>query len=207
MICISMYSYSPSLALRSARYVATRSGNSLGKALWYNLLWVHLKIESSALTRRLLFPLYVTLDRTPMLDCSRLYKGCEDWPGLEIGQFCWPGLVTSLGSVMLPRVANLLASETIKQSTAKCPFWSIIYLPSHCRVCWSSTMTCSILLREGFPRCSYAIAIMIFRMFFIRMDQYHGDSNSHRMIRTRIYAVLPAIVSVGLYVLFLPHFG
>ena len=65
-------------------------------------------------------------------------------------------------------------------------------------------------LGKDFQDARHAIAIMIFRMFFIGWTNIMGiqiliphDKNKEFMLSTTI----PAIVSVGLNLLFLPHFG
>ena len=65
-------------------------------------------------------------------------------------------------------------------------------------------------LGKDFQDARYAIAIMIFRMFFIGWTNIMGiqiliphDKNKEFMISTTV----PAIISVGLNLLFLPHFG
>ena len=141
--------------------------------------------------------LYVTLDRT-MLGALASTKdvGIYD-QALKLVNILLT-LVTSLGSVMLPRVAHLLVTGDYK-AVNKMHEMLIV-----------NDDFVQFFLGQDFQDARYAIAIMIFRMFFIGWTNIMGiqmliphNQNKEFMIST----TAPAIISVGLNLLFLPKLG
>ena len=123
-------------------------------------------------------------------------------------------LVTSLGSVMLPRVSNLLSSGDLKAVNKMHEMSFLIYnlviFPIMAGMLIVNDDFVQFFLGQDFQDARYAIAIMIFRMFFIGWTNIMGiqmliphSQNKEFMISTTV----PAIISVGLNLLFLPKLG
>ena len=80
-------------------------------------------------------------------------------------------LVTSLGSVMLPRVASLLASgdhkAVNKMHQMSFLIYNLVIFPIIAGMLIVNDDFVRFFLGKDFQDARYAIAIMIFRMFFI----------------------------------------
>ena len=157
--------------------------------------------------------LYVTLDRT-MLGALASTKdvGIYD-QALKLVNILLT-LVTSLGSVMLPRVANLLATgdhkAVNKMHEVSFLIYNLVIFPIMVGMLIVNDDFVQFFLGQDFQDARYAIAIMIFRMFFIGWTNIMGiqiliphNKNKEFMVSTTI----PAILSVGLNLLFLPKLG
>lgn len=123
-------------------------------------------------------------------------------------------LVTSLGSVMLPRVSNLLSSgdhkAVNKMHEMSFLIYNLVIFPIMAGMLIVNDDFVNFFLGQDFQEARYAIAIMIFRMFFIGWTNIMGiqiliphNKNKEFMLSTTI----PAIVSVGLNLLLLPKLG
>ena len=123
-------------------------------------------------------------------------------------------LVTSLGSVMLPRVSNLLSSgdhkAVNKMHEMSFLIYNLVIFPIMAGMLIVNDDFVTFFLGQDFQEARYAIAIMIFRMFFIGWTNIMGiqiliphNKNKEFMLSTTI----PAIVSVGLNLLLLPKLG
>ena len=157
--------------------------------------------------------LYVTLDRT-MLGALASTKdvGIYD-QALKLVNILLT-LVTSLGSVMLPRVSHLLAtgeSKAVnKMHEMSFLIYNLVIFPIMAGMLIVNDDFVQFFLGQDFQDARYAIAIMIFRMFFIGWTNIMGiqiliphNQNKEFMISTTV----PAIVSVGLNLIFLPKLG
>ena len=123
-------------------------------------------------------------------------------------------LVTSLGSVMLPRVSNLLSSgdhkAVNKMHEMSFLIYNLVIFPIIAGMLIVNDDFVNFFLGQDFQEVRHAIAIMIFRMFFIGWTNIMGiqiliphNKNKEFMLSTTI----PAIVSVGLNLLLLPKLG
>ena len=123
-------------------------------------------------------------------------------------------LVTSLGSVMLPRVSNLLSSgdhkAVNKMHEMSFLIYNLVIFPIIAGMLIVNDDFVNFFLGQDFQEARYAIALMIFRMFFIGWTNIMGiqiliphNKNKEFMLSTTI----PAIVSVGLNLLLLPKLG
>ena len=123
-------------------------------------------------------------------------------------------VVTSLGSVMLPRVSNLLATgnhkAVNKMHEMSFLIYNLIIFPIMVGMLIVNDDFVNFFLGKDFQDARYAIAIMIFRMFFIGWTNIMGfqmliphNKNKEYMISTTV----PAILSVALNLLFLPKLG
>lgn len=123
-------------------------------------------------------------------------------------------LVTSLGSVMLPRVSNLLSlgdhKAVNKMHEMSFLIYNLVIFPIMAGMLIVNDDFVNFFLGQDFQEARYAIAIMIFRMFFIGWTNIMGiqiliphNKNKEFMLSTTI----PAIVSVGLNLLLLPKLG
>ncbi|MBZ4264059.1 polysaccharide biosynthesis C-terminal domain-containing protein, partial [Streptococcus pneumoniae] len=157
--------------------------------------------------------LYVTLDRT-MLGAlaSKTDVGIYD-QALKLVNILLT-LVTSLGSVMLPRVSSLLSQSDYKSVKKMYQMSFLIYnsviFPIIAGMLIVNDDFVQFFLGRDFQDARYAIAIMMFRMFFIGWTNIMGiqiliphNKNKEFMISTTV----PAIVSVGLNLIFLPNLG
>ena len=157
--------------------------------------------------------LYVTLDRT-MLGALASTKdvGIYD-QALKLVNILLT-LVTSLGSVMLPRVSNLLSlgdhKAINKMHEMSFLIYNLVIFPIMAGMLIVNDDFVNFFLGQDFQEARYAIAIMIFRMFFIGWTNIMGiqiliphNKNKEFMLSTTI----PAIVSVGVNLLLLPKLG
>ena len=123
-------------------------------------------------------------------------------------------LVTSLGSVMLPRVSNLLSSGNQKavNKLHEMSFlvYNLVIFPMIAGILIVNKDFVNFFLGQDFQDARYAIAIMVFRMFFIGWTNIMGiqiliphNKNREFMLSTTI----PAIFSVGLNILLIPPLG
>lgn len=157
--------------------------------------------------------LYVTLDRT-MLGALASTKdvGIYD-QALKLVNILLT-LVTSLGSVMLPRVSNLLSlgdhKAINKMHEMSFLIYNLVIFPIMAGMLIVNDDFVNFFLGQDFQEARYAIAIMIFRMFFIGWTNIMGiqiliphNKNKEFMLSTTI----PAIVSVGLNLLLLTKLG
>ena len=173
----------------------------------------HLKPVILLFLPQIAISLYVTLDRT-MLGAlaSKTDVGIYD-QALKLVNILLT-LVTSLGSVMLPRVSSLLSQSDYKSVTKMYQMSFLIYnsviFPIIAGMLIVNDDFVQFFLGRDFQDARYAIAIMMFRMFFIGWTNIMGiqiliphNKNKEFMISTTV----PAIVSVGLNLIFLPNLG
>lgn len=157
--------------------------------------------------------LYITLDRT-MLGALSSTKdvGIYD-QALKLLNILLT-LVTSLGGVMLPRVSNLLSSgnqrAVNKLHEMSFLVYNLVIFPMIAGILIVNKDFVNFFLGQDFQDARYAIAIMVFRMFFIGWTNIMGiqiliphNKNREFMLSTTI----PAIFSVGLNLLLLPPLG
>ena len=122
--------------------------------------------------------------------------------------------VTSLGSVMLPRVSHLLATgerkAVNKMHEMSFLIYNLLIFPIMAGILIVNDDFVQFFLGQDFQDARYAIAIMVLRMFFIGWTNIMGiqmlipyNRNKEFMIST----TAPAIISVGLNLLFLPKLG
>ena len=115
---------------------------------------------------------------------------------------------------MLPRVSNLLSSgdhkAVNKMHEMSFLIYNLVIFPIMAGVLIINDDFVNFFLGKDFQDARYAIAIMILRMFFIGWTNIMGiqiliphNKNREFMLSTTI----PAIVSVGLNLLFLPKLG
>lgn len=174
---------------------------------------VHLKPVILLFLPQIAISLYVTLDRT-MLGAlaSTNDVGIYD-QALKLVNILLT-LVTSLGSVMLPRVSSLLSSgdhkAVNKMHQMSFLVYNLVIFPMMAGILIVNDDFVRFFLGQDFQDARYAIAIMIFRMFFIGWTNIMGiqiliphNQNKEFMISTTV----PAIISVGLNLLFLPKLG
>jgi len=157
--------------------------------------------------------LYITLDRT-MLGALSSTKdvGIYD-QALKLLNILLT-LVTSLGSVMLPRVSNLLSSGNQKavNKLHEMSFlvYNLVIFPMIAGILIVNKDFVNFFLGQDFQDARYAIAIMVFRMFFIGWTNIMGiqiliphNKNREFMLSTTI----PAFFSIGLNILLIPSLG
>ena len=162
----------------------------------------HLKPVILLFLPQVAISLYVTLDRTMLGALSSTNDvGIYD-QALKIINILLT-LVTSLGSVMLPRVSGLLSSGDYKAVNKMHEFSFLIY-----NLVIFPIIAGLLVVNKDFV--SFFLGIMVFRMFFIGWTNIMGiqiliPHNKHRefMLSTTI----PAVVSVGLNLLLIPPFG
>ena len=163
----------------------------------------HLKPILLLFLPQIAISLYANLDRT-MLGALASTK--------DVGILLT--LVTSLGSVMLPRVSSLLGTgdhkAVNKMHEISFLIYNLVIFPIMAGMLIVNDDFVQFFLGKDFQDARYAIAIMIFRMFFIGWTNIMGfqmliphNKNKEYMISTTV----PAILSVGLNLLFLPKFG
>ena len=140
----------------------------------------HLKPVVLLFLPQIAISLYVTLDRT-MLGALASTKdvGIYD-QALKLVNILLT-LVTSLGSVMLPRVANLLSTgdhkAVNKMHQMSFLIYNLVIFPIIAGMLIVNDDFVQFFLGQDFQDAKYAIAIMIFRMFFIGWTKYYGYSN------------------------------
>lgn len=173
----------------------------------------HLKPVILLFLPQVAISLYVTLDSTMLGSLSSIRDvGIYD-QSLKLVKILLT-LVTSLGSVMLPRVSNLLSlgdHEAVnKMHEMSFLIYNLVIFPIITGMLIVNDDFVQFFLGQDFQDARYAIAIMIFRMFFIGWTNIMGiqmliphNQNKEFMISTTV----PAIISVGLNLLFLPKLG
>ncbi|EMG32611.1 flippase [Streptococcus oralis] len=173
----------------------------------------HLKPVILLFLPQIAISLYVTLDSTMLGTlASTRDVGIYD-QALKLVNILLT-LVTSLGSVMLPRVSNLLSSgdhkAVNKMHEMSFLIYNLVIFPIMAGMLIVNDDFVNFFLGQDFQEARYAIAIMIFRMFFIGWTNIMGiqiliphNKNKEFMLSTTI----PAIVSVGLNLLLLPKLG
>ena len=173
----------------------------------------HLKPVIVLFLPQVAISLYVTLDRTMLGALSSTNDvGIYD-QALKIINILLT-LVTSLGSVMLPRVSGLLSNgdhkAVNKMHELSFLIYNLVIFPIIAGLLIVNKDFVSFFLGKDFQEAYLAIAIMVFRMFFIGWTNIMGiqiliPHNKHRefMLSTTI----PAVVSVGLNLLLIPPFG
>ena len=173
----------------------------------------HLKPILLLFLPQIAISLYVTLDRTMLgMISSTNDVGIYD-QALKLINILLT-VVTSLGSVMLPRVSNLLATgnhkAVNKMHEMSFLIYNLIIFPIMVGMLIVNDDFVNFFLGKDFQDARYAIAIMIFRMFFIGWTNIMGfqmlivhNKNKEYMISTTV----PAILSVALNLLFLPKLG
>lgn len=179
----------------------------------FNYAKKHLKPVILLFLPQIAISLYVTLNRT-MLGAlaSTTDVGIYD-QSLKLVNILLT-LVTSLGSVMLPRVSNLLSTGDKKSvnrmNQLSFLIYNLVIFPTIAGMLIINNDFVKFFLGNDFQEARYAIAIMIFRMFFIGWTNIMGiqiliphNKNKEFMLSTTI----PAIVSVGLNLLLLPKLG
>ena len=173
----------------------------------------HLKPIILLFLPQIAISLYVSLDRTMLGALASIRDvGIYD-QALKLINILLT-LVTSLGSVMLPRVSSLLATGDHKAVNRMHEMAFLIYnlviFPIVAGMLIVNDDFVQLFLGRDFQDARYAIAIMIFRMFFIGWTNIMGiqmliphNKNKEFMIST----TAPAIISVGLNLFFLPKLG
>ena len=173
----------------------------------------HLKPVILLFLPQIAISLYVTLDRT-MLGAlaSTTDVGIYD-QALKLVNILLT-LVTSLGSVMLPRVSNLLSkgnNEAVnRMHQISFLIYNLVIFPIIAGMLIINNDFVKCFLGNDFQEARDAIAIMMFRMFFIGWTNIMGiqiliPHNKNKEFLTS--TTVPAIVSVGLNLLLLPKFG
>ena len=173
----------------------------------------HLKPIILLFLPQIAISLYVTLDRT-MLGAlaSTRDVGIYD-QALKLVNILLT-LVTSLGSVMLPRVSSLLSKgdhkAVNKMHELAFLIYNLVIFPIIAGILIVNDDFVQFFLGKDFQDARYAISSMIFRMFFIGWTNIMGiqiliphNKNKEFMVSTTV----PAILSVGLNLLFLPKLG
>ncbi|UGQ08565.1 flippase [Streptococcus anginosus] len=173
----------------------------------------HLKPVILLFLPQIAISLYVTLDRT-MLGALSSTKdvGIYD-QALKIINILLT-IVTSLGSVMLPRVSSLLSSGDYKavnkMHEMSFLIYNLIIFPIIAGMLIVNKDFVNFFLGKDFQEARVAIDIMIARMFFIGWTNIMGiqiliphNRNREFMLSTTI----PAFVSVGLNLLLIPSLG
>ena len=182
---------------------------------YFDLMYAkrHLKPVILLFLPQIAISLYVTLDSTMLgILASARDVGIYD-QALKLVNILLT-LVTSLGSVMLPRVSNLLSSgdhkAVNKMHEMSFLIYNLVIFPIMAGMLIVNDDFVNFFLGQDFQEARYAIAIMIFRMFFIGWTNIMGiqiliphNKNKEFMLSTTI----PAIVSVGLNLLLLPKLG
>lgn len=157
--------------------------------------------------------LYVSLDRTMLgIMASANDVGIYDQAFKIINILLT--LVTSLGTVMLPRIASLLADNQHDQVNRLYELsflvYNLIIIPIIFGILFVNQDFVAFFLGPDFQEAKYAIAIMIWKVFFIGWTNIMGlqiliphGKNKEFMISTS----LPAVFSLGLNILLIPSLG
>ena len=157
--------------------------------------------------------LYVVLDRTLL----GLLGSYSDVGIYEQGQKLTSILitvVTSLGVVMLPRVANLLSErrEEEVQNMVKFSFilYNLIIFPMIFGLIAVNEVFVKLFLGQNFQDVKYVLYIIVFNLMFIGWTNILGyqvlvvrNKNKEFMLSTTI----PAFVSVAVNIVVIPFFG
>ena len=157
--------------------------------------------------------LYITLDRTMLGALSSTTDvGIYD-QALKLLNILLT-IVTSLGSVMLPRVSNLLSlgNQKAVNKLHEMSFlvYNLVIFPMIAGILIVNKDFVNFFLGQDFQEARHAIAIMVFRMFFVGWTNIMGiqiliphNKNREFMLSTTI----PAFFSVGLNILLIPSLG
>ena len=157
--------------------------------------------------------LYITLDRTMLGALSSTTDvGIYD-QALKLLNILLT-IVTSLGSVMLPRVSNLLSlgNQKAVNKLHEMSFlvYNLVIFPMIAGILIVNKDFVNFFLGQDVQEARHAIAIMVFRMFFIGWTNIMGiqiliphNKNREFMLSTTI----PAFFSVGLNILLIPSLG
>ena len=157
--------------------------------------------------------LYVVLDRTLL----GLLGSYSDVGIYEQGQKLTSILLTvvsSLGAVMLPRIANLLSERKEKEAQNMVRFSFILYnliiFPMIFGLIAINEVFIKIFLGKNFQDVKYVLYIIVFNIMFIGWTNILGyqvlvvrNKNKEFMLSTTI----PAIVSVAVNITVIPFFG
>ena len=157
--------------------------------------------------------LYVVLDRTLL----GLLGSYSDVGIYEQGQKLTSILLTvvsSLGAVMLPRVANLLSERKEKEAQNMVRFSFILYnliiFPMIFGLIAINEVFVRLFLGQNFQDVKYVLYIIVFNIMFIGWTNILGyqvlvvrNKNKEFMLSTTI----PAIVSVAVNIAVIPFFG
>ena len=157
--------------------------------------------------------LYVVLDRTLL----GLLGSYSDVGIYEQGQKLTSILLTvvsSLGAVMLPRVANLLSERKEKEAQNMVRFSFILYnliiFPMIFGLIAINEVFVKLFLGQNFQDVKYVLYIIVFNIMFIGWTNILGyqvlvvrNKNKEFMLSTTI----PAIVSVAVNITVIPFFG
>ena len=157
--------------------------------------------------------LYVVLDRTLL----GLLGSYSDVGIYEQGQKLTSILitvVTSLGVVMLPRVANLLSERRDKEAQNMLKFSFILYnliiFPMIFGLIAVNEVFVKLFLGQNFQDVKYVLYIIVFNLMFIGWTNILGyqvlvvrNKNKEFMLSTTI----PAFVSVAVNIAVIPFFG
>ena len=157
--------------------------------------------------------LYITLDRTMLGALSSTTDvGIYD-QALKLLNILLT-IVTSLGSVMLPRLSNpvSVANQKAVNKLHEMSFlvYNLVIFPMIAGILIVNKDFVNFFLGQDFQEARHAIAIMVFRMFFIGWTNIMGiqiliphNKNREFMLSTTI----PAFFSVGLNILLIPSLG
>ena len=157
--------------------------------------------------------LYVVLDRTLL----GLLGSYSDVGIYEQGQKLTSILLTvvsSLGAVMLPRIANLLSERKEKEAQNMVRFSFILYnliiFPMIFGLIAINEVFVRLFLGQNFQDVKYVLYIIVFNIMFIGWTNILGyqvlvvrNKNKEFMLSTTI----PAIVSVAVNITVIPFFG
>ena len=157
--------------------------------------------------------LYVVLDRTLL----GLLGSYSDVGIYEQGQKLTSILLTvvsSLGAVMLPRVANLLSERKEKEAQNMVRFSFILYnliiFPMIFGLIAINEVFVKLFLGQNFQDVKYVLYIIVFNIMFIGWTNILGyqvlvvrNKNKEFMLSTTI----PAVVSVAVNITAIPFFG
>ena len=157
--------------------------------------------------------LYIVLDRTLL----GLLGSYSDVGIYEQGQKLTSILLTvvsSLGAVMLPRVANLLSERKEKEAQNMVRFSFILYnliiFPMIFGLIAINEIFVKLFLGQNFQDVKYVLYIIVFNIMFIGWTNILGyqvlvvrNKNKEFMLSTTI----PAIVSVAVNITVIPFFG
>ena len=157
--------------------------------------------------------LYVVLDRTLL----GLLGSYSDVGIYEQGQKLTSILLTvvsSLGAVMLPRVANLLSERKEKEAQNMVRFSFILYnliiFPMIFGLIAINEVFVKLFLGQNFQDVKYVLYIIVFNIMFIGWTNILGyqvlvvrNKNKEFMLSTTI----PAVVSVAVNITVIPFFG
>ena len=157
--------------------------------------------------------LYVVLDRT-LLGLLGSYSDVGIYEqGQKLTSIIYK-IVSSLGVVMLPRVANLLSERKEKEAQNMVRFSFILYnliiFPMIFGLIAINEVFIKIFLGENFQDVKYVLYIIVFNIMFIGWTNILGyqvlvvrNKNKEFMLSTTI----PAIVSVAVNITVIPFFG